>query len=101
VADNGVGIPAQATPNLFTKFFRVNTMKATSAGTGLGLFICKSIIEAHGGAIWVESTEGEGASFIFRLPLRPVALTTTPKDNETTTTISRGAHGWIKKHSVH
>ncbi len=101
VTDNGVGIPAAAISHLFTKFFRVNTMKATTAGTGLGLFICKSIVEAHGGTIWVESIEGEGTTFTFHLPLRPVALTDAPKDNETTTTISRGAHGWIKKHSVH
>jgi signal transduction histidine kinase len=108
VSDNGVGIPPDAIPHLFTKFFRVGGIKNTTHGTGLGLYICKSIVEAHGGHIWVESTPGEGSTFTFRLPLRPpVAHPARPADNEPstiikpTTTISRGAHGWIKDHSVH
>jgi PAS domain S-box-containing protein len=100
VTDNGVGIPASALPRLFTKFFRVDPMKSNASGTGLGLYICKSIVEAHGGTIWVESVEGGGSAFTFRLPLGTVAPTPPPSDNETTTTISRGTHGWIKKHPV-
>jgi len=101
VADNGTGIPADAIPNLFTKFYRVNEMKSSTRGTGLGLYICKSIVDAHGGHIWVESAEGKGSTFSFRIPLGTVASRHTREDNKTTTTISRGAHGWIKNHTVH
>jgi signal transduction histidine kinase len=103
VEDNGVGIPSSAIPHLFTKFFRVDEMKSTSHGTGLGLYICKSIITAHNGTIWVNSDEGKGSRFTFTLPLEPVAHKTKPEDNVSASTsrITRGAHGWIKDHSVH
>jgi two-component system sensor histidine kinase VicK len=106
VIDNGIGIPSEAIPHLFQKFFRVDEMKSTTRGTGLGLFISRAVIEAHGGHIWVESVEGEGATFSFRLPLKPqsVAPTAGPDDNDNkpvTHTITRGAHGWIKNHPVH
>jgi len=101
VTDNGVGITADALPHLFTKFFRVSELKSTTRGTGLGLYICKSIVEAQGGHIWVDSVEGEGSTFTFRLPVHPVAQISNSGDNEPTTTITRGAHGWIKDHSVH
>jgi PAS domain S-box-containing protein len=100
VKDNGSGIPADAIPHLFTKFYRVNEMKSTTHGTGLGLYICKSIVEAHGGYIWVDSTEGEGTTFTYRLPFRNVAHHGKLEDNKSTTTITRGAHGWIKNHPV-
>ncbi|HSX01398.1 MAG TPA: HAMP domain-containing sensor histidine kinase, partial [Candidatus Saccharimonas sp.] len=99
VTDNGTGIPADAMPHLFTKFFRVGEMSATSRGTGLGLYICRSIVEAHGGKIWAESTEGKGATFTFRLPMEPVAENPDQQDNNPK--ITRGAHGWIKEHTVH
>lgn len=106
IQDNGSGIPADAIPHLFTKFFRVNEMKSTTHGTGLGLYICKSIVEAHGGHIWVESVEGEGSTFSFRLPIEPVAQAKSEADNkpnnkQTASSISRGAHGWIKNNSIH
>jgi PAS domain S-box-containing protein len=99
VSDNGTGIPAYAVPQLFTKFFRVDEMKSTTRGTGLGLYICKSVVEAHGGHIWVDSVEGKGSTFTFRLPIKPVAHPDHPDDNESN--ITRGAHGWIKDHTVH
>jgi len=100
VKDNGVGIPEDAVPHLFTKFFRVSEMKSTTRGTGLGLYICKSIIDAHGGHIWVESEIGNGSTFSFRLPLVPVEKAGHTRDNTSTTTF-KGAHGWIKNHPVH
>ena len=54
VLDNGTGIPSEAVQHLFTKFYRYEGLKSTR-GTGLGLYICKSIIEEHGGYIWVET----------------------------------------------
>jgi len=66
VRDNGRGIDPQIIPRLFTKF----ATKSETGGTGLGLFISKSIVEAHGGRIWAENnTDGKGATFCFSLPL--------------------------------
>jgi PAS domain S-box-containing protein len=99
ITDNGSGIPADALPHLFQKFYRVDEMKSTTRGTGLGLYICRSIVEAHGGHIWAESVEGKGSTFTFRLPAAKVAPSAPGGDN--TPKITRGAHGWIKEHSVH
>jgi len=68
VADNGHGIPADAMPNLFQKFYRVKGMETKVAGTGLGLSICKGIIQGHGGQIEVESKAGVGTTFIAVIP---------------------------------
>jgi signal transduction histidine kinase len=67
VRDPGPGIAASALPHIFEKFWQPGTNGAR--GLGLGLHICKSIIEEHGGKIWVESTVGQGAAFFFTLPL--------------------------------
>ena len=70
ISDTGVGIPKEAIPHLFNKFFRVsNQMQQASKGTGLGLYIAKSIVEKLGGKIWVESEMGKGSQFSFTLPL--------------------------------
>ena len=69
VRDNGVGIAADEMGQLFEKYRQGGNVKHSShKGTGLGLVICKMIVEAHGGRIWVESTEGSGATFFFSLP---------------------------------
>jgi signal transduction histidine kinase len=66
IRDNGKGIDLEILPRLFTKF----ATKSEAGGTGLGLFISKSIVEAHGGKIWAENnTGGKGATFSFSLPL--------------------------------
>lgn len=70
VSDTGVGIPKEALPHLFNKFFRVsNQAQKTSKGTGLGLYIAKSIVEKLNGKIWVESEQGVGSRFSFTLPI--------------------------------
>lgn len=72
VKDTGAGIPSEAIPHLFTKFFRVQgalDSSSNSKGTGLGLYISKSIIDLHKGRIWVESEVGKGSTFSFALPL--------------------------------
>lgn len=70
VSDTGVGIPKEAIPHLFNKFFRVsNKLQKMSKGTGLGLYIAKSIIEKLRGRIWVESEVGKGSKFFFTLPI--------------------------------
>ena len=70
VIDSGVGIPKEAQKNLFSKFYQIDgsaTRKAS--GTGLGLYIARQIVKAHGGEIWVESKAGKGSVFSFSLPL--------------------------------
>lgn len=69
VSDTGIGIPKEAIPHLFTKFYRVSTsLQEGKKGTGLGLYISKVIIEKHGGTIWVTSELGKGSIFSFSLP---------------------------------
>ncbi|MEK7594986.1 MAG: ATP-binding protein [Patescibacteria group bacterium] len=69
VRDTGCGIPEKSLPHLFTKFYRVSgVLEQGSKGTGLGLFISKSIINMHKGDIWVESRLGVGSTFTFSVP---------------------------------
>lgn len=79
VSDTGVGIPPEAIPHLFSKFFRVSgSLEQGSKGTGLGLYISKSIIDMHHGKIWVESQVGKGTTFYFSLPIaNPISATPT------------------------
>lgn len=72
VSDTGEGIPKEAIPYLFTKFFRVSgKLEQGSKGTGLGLYISKEITQMHHGKIWVESEAGKGSIFSFSLPVKP------------------------------
>ena len=66
VADNGNGIPKEDIPNLFKRFSQ-GTTKKRSTGTGLGLYLSRQIVEAHGGKIWVESKVNKGSEFSFLL----------------------------------
>jgi signal transduction histidine kinase len=66
--DHGPGIPADSLPLIFERFYRVRGEK-TVTGTGLGLFICRQIIQAHRGKIWAESTPGQGTTFYIELPI--------------------------------
>lgn len=75
VEDNGPGIPAEHIPRLFERFYRVPDQNANVRGTGLGLYICRKILEAHGGEINVVSRPGEGTRFSITLPMHVLAAT--------------------------
>jgi signal transduction histidine kinase len=86
VADTGTGIPPEKLPHIFERFYRIEN----PSGNGLGLHICRQIVEAHGGTITAESEPGRGSRFIIRLPIT-AASTTVP------TTATRPGSGIIKK----
>jgi two-component system phosphate regulon sensor histidine kinase PhoR len=77
VSDQGMGIPKEHLGKVFDRFHRVDNRDTREVGgTGIGLYLVKHLVEAHGGKIWVESEVGVGSSFIFTMPLRP------PKEDE-------------------
>ncbi len=70
VTDSGIGIPEAELEHVFERFYRVdNRLTRVTSGSGLGLYICKTIVEAHGGQIWARSTLREGSTFSFSLPV--------------------------------
>ena len=70
VRDHGVGIPQADRERVFERFFRArNVEQGQVVGLGLGLFIARTIVERHGGRMWLESIEGRGSTFYFALPL--------------------------------
>jgi signal transduction histidine kinase len=71
VADQGIGIPPEEQGKLIQSFYRVDSsLRRSTQGAGLGLYLCKSIIEAHGGQIWLRSEPGKGTTVFFTLPVR-------------------------------
>ncbi len=68
VADQGIGIPAAEVERVFDRMYRAEKRKSDSSGVGLGLAICRGLVEAHGGRIWIESQEGRGTTVFFTLP---------------------------------
>jgi PAS domain S-box-containing protein len=76
VSDQGIGITLEEQRKLFQRFYRAdNRLRRETQGAGLGLFLARSIVEAHGGRIWVESQPGRGSRFSFTMPLSTPQLT--------------------------
>jgi signal transduction histidine kinase len=99
VQDFGLGITSSIMPNLFTKFYRDHRNRAQIGGTGLGLYLSKAIVTAHGGNMWIRSREGAGSTFGFTLqPFDTLAEAAKQQGDEE---MVRGAHGWIKNHSLY
>lgn len=99
VKDNGIGMPANVVGNLFHKFYRSHRSRETVAGTGIGLYICKAIVESHGGTISVSSTEGQGSTFTFTVPIYAYVKDKLIANDNTNEGIISSSEGWIKNHS--
>lgn len=99
VQDFGVGIPETAVPHIFSKFYRDHHNRQEVGGTGMGLYLCHTLITAHGGNVWVRSKEGQGSTFGFTL--LPYANLAEEMKNQDNKTITRSAQGWIKNHSLY
>lgn len=97
VSDDGPGVPEELRDKLFTKFYRAErSLIAGTRGTGLGLFISKTIVELQRGTIGIESDQGKGSTFYFTLPLYdPIK-----DDEQVAKNSSGGIRGWFKKHST-
>ena len=76
VIDHGIGMTGKPRQHLFDRFFQAKRVSSgIASGTGLGLVICKGIVEAHGGKIWAESDPAVGSKFSFSLPINPDSKT--------------------------
>jgi signal transduction histidine kinase len=86
VSDHGLGIPAEDLPHVFDFRWRGSNVRGRVSGAGIGLAAAKRIVEQHGGAIGVESREGQGTTFTVWLPLQPprTAGRTSHKDTPST-----------------
>jgi signal transduction histidine kinase len=100
VQDFGIGIPSGVIGNLFKKFYRSHRTRRGVSGTGLGLYLSKAIVDAHGGNIWVRSKEGQGSTFGFDLPTYDTVADTLKAGDNQGDSIKRSSQGWIKNHAM-
>lgn len=101
IIDRGIGMPGNVVSNLFHKFYRSHRSRETVAGTGIGLYIAKAIVESHGGKMEVRSVEGEGSIFSFTLPIySTVAEKLQANNNSNQSLIEQDTGGWIKNHAM-
>jgi PAS domain S-box-containing protein len=94
VADQGIGVNASDQQKIFQRFYRAdNRLRRQTQGAGLGLFLSRAIVEAHGGRMWVESQPGRGSRFLFTLPLATLQLPDFESDQHVTTDDRRPTTG--------
>jgi signal transduction histidine kinase len=102
VEDHGIGMPGSVVSNLFHKFYRSHRSRETVAGTGIGLYICKAIVESHGGKVSVRSVEGQGSTFEFSLPIYSTVAEKLQADNNSNEGLIKTTEsGWIKNHAMY
>ncbi len=101
VEDFGIGMPGNVVSNLFQKFYRSHRSRETVAGTGIGLYISKGIIESHGGTIGVRSEEGKGSTFTAALPIYSTVADKLLSDDNSNEGLIEHGNGWIKNHSMY
>ena len=101
VTDHGIGIASSVIDSLFNKFYRSHRSRESVAGTGLGLYISKAIIESHGGQIGVTSKEGDGSTFTFTLPVYRTVEAKLKNSQGANEGIIETSSGWIKNHSLY
>lgn len=102
VEDHGIGMPGNVVSNLFHKFYRSHRSRETVAGTGIGLYISKAIVESHGGRVSVHSAEGEGSTFDFSLPIYSTVVDKLQANNNSNEgLIEHDESGWIKNHAMY
>ena len=101
IQDHGIGMPANVIGNLFQKFYRSHRSRETVAGTGIGLYISKAIIESHGGNIGVRSEDGRGSTFTVSLPTFQSVAAKLKSGNNSNEGLIEQSGGWIKNHSMY
>lgn len=99
VIDRGIGMPSNVVSNLFHKFYRSHRSRETVAGTGIGLYICRAIVESHGGHIEVKSEDGRGSLFSFTVPIYSTVAEKLKISGNSNEALIRSNTGWIKNHS--
>lgn len=100
IEDHGIGMSGNVVKNLFQKFYRSHRSRETVAGSGIGLYISKAIVESHGGTISVRSTEGKGSTFIISIPTYASVADKLAERGDNHDLISEGK-GWIKNHAMY
>lgn len=101
VNDYGIVIDPSVIGNLFQKFYRNHRSRSEASGTGLGLYLSKAFVEAHGGNIWVSSNEKDGTTFGFTVLPYDKVSEQQRTGAATADDIVRVPHGWIKNHSLY
>jgi len=99
--DHGIGMPESVISNLFQKFYRSHRSRETVAGTGIGLYICKAIVESHGGTISVRSEDGKGSTFTVSIPTYASVANKLKANNNSNVNIINEGRGWIKNHTMY
>ncbi len=100
VEDRGIGMPGSVVSNLFQKFYRSHRSRETVAGTGIGLYISKAIVESHGGTISVRSEDGHGSTFTISLPTFAMVADKLKEADNKNETLMNNDGSWIKNHTM-
>lgn len=101
VEDHGIGMPSSVVSNLFQKFYRSHRSRETVAGTGIGLYISKAIVESHGGTISVRSEDSHGSTFTVSLPTYKMVADKLKAGNNANESLISSTGSWIKNHNMY